>query len=320
MKVVYNSSSFEKRVLFMEFTRLKTFIEVFEEKNFSKVAEKLYLSQPTVSCQIQKLEQDYGTIFFSRNGKSIEPTADGMVFYKYAKEMINMHQNLLYELGTNKELLAGVIRLGSSSVPQIYILPKIIKEFCMENPNINFEMTTTDSENVIKQIIDGYISLGIVGAKVQSKHIEYIELMKDRLVLALPKSYKDKYKPYDKISIDDFRKIPLILREGGSGTRIFLEEFLNGNNITIDTLNIRVKTTLNNTVINLIKEDVGGSIISDIAIKDEIESGEIIPIEIDGLEMIRSFYFAIHKSRVLSPICEEFKNYIMENYSMNKGM
>lgn len=296
----------------MEFTRLKTFIEVFEEKNFSKVAEKLYLSQPTVSCQIQKLEQDYGTVFFSRNGKSIEPTADGKVFYKYAKEMICMHQNLLYDLGTNKEFLTGTIRLGSSSVPQIYILPKIIKDFCTKNPNINFEMTTTDSENVIKQIIDGYISLGIVGAKVESKNIEYTEIMKDKLVLGLPTKYKGIYKPYEKISVEQFKEIPLIFREGGSGTRIVLEEFLKENDIELNSLNIKVKTTLNNTVINLIKENVGGSIISDIAIQKEIENGEILPVEIDGLEMIRSFYFAIHKNRVLSPICEEFKNFIVE--------
>ena len=299
----------------MEFTRLKTFIEVFEEKNFSKVAEKLYLSQPTVSCQIQKLEQDYATIFFSRNGKSIEPTSDGKVFYKYAKEMINMHQNLLYDLGTNKELLTGTIRLGSSSVPQIYLLPKIIKEFCRINPNINFEMTTTDSQNVIKQIIDGYISFGIVGAKIDSKNIEFTELTKDKLVLALPKSYENTYKPYEKISIEDFKNIPLIFREGGSGTRIVFEDFLSNYNISTENLNIKVKTTLNNTVINLIKEDVGGSIISEIAIKNEALKGEILPVEIEGLEMIRNFYFITHKNRVLSPICEEFKNYIIENQS-----
>lgn len=300
----------------MDFKQLLTFIEVVNLKSFSKASKKMYLTQPTVTNHIQKLEEELAIILFDRNGREITLTDSGSIFYNYAQEMINLKDTAIYHLDSYKSKIEGTIEINTSSIPSQCILPFFIKEFKSLYPGVCFKIKQTRSKKVHDLIKEGYINFGIVGAKYNCENIEYTKLMEDRIVLALPPSYKDIFSPYDTISLQKLTELPLILREEGSGTRYLIEKNLSTVGISPKTLNVIAEVSNNDTIKKMIELDIGTSFISQLAIKDEIETGSIIPIEVSGLVLERNFYFVCHKKRFLSPLYNAFKDFVLNTIVM----
>lgn len=297
----------------MDFKQLTTFIEIVNLKSFSKASKKMYLTQPTVTNHIQKLEEELGVLLLDRNGREITLTDSGALFYNYAQEMINLKDIATYHLDSYKSKIEGIIEINTSSIPSQYILPYFIKDFKSHYPRVCFKIKQTDSKKVYDLIKEGYINFGIVGAKYHCENIEYAKLMEDRLVLALPPSYKDVFSPYDTISLQELTELPHILREEGSGSRYLIEKELSRVGISPKKLNITAEVSDNDTIKRMIKLNIGTSFISEFAIKEEIETGSIIPVEVSGLVLERTFYFVCHKKRFLSPLYNTFKEFILNN-------
>ncbi len=114
----------------MDFRQLETFIEVADSKSFSRAAEKLYITQPTVTNHIQNLEKELGgTLLINRSGKNISLTDAGELLYKYAINIVNYCEMAKFDLAEHKGRIQGHLSIFSSSVPRKYILPQIIKDF-----------------------------------------------------------------------------------------------------------------------------------------------------------------------------------------------
>ncbi len=123
----------------MDFRQLETFIEVADSKSFSRAAEKLYITQPTVTNHIQNLEKELGgTLLINRSGKNISLTDAGELLYKYAINIVNYCEMAKFDLAEHKGRIQGHLSIFSSSVPRKYILPQIIKDFSMKYPNVSF--------------------------------------------------------------------------------------------------------------------------------------------------------------------------------------
>ncbi|WP_461205447.1 selenium metabolism-associated LysR family transcriptional regulator [Clostridium sp. DL1XJH146] len=296
----------------MDFKQLTSFIEIVNLKSFSKASAKLYLTQPTVTNHIQKLEEELDVILLNRTGREVTPTEPGSLFYNYAQEMVNLKASATYKLNAYKSKIQGNIEINSSSIPSQYILPYIIKDFKFLYPDVFFKINQTDSKNVINSIKDGYSNFGIVGAKYNIKNVEYTELMEDRLVLALPSTYADKFSPFDTINLNQLESIPLILREEGSGSRYMIEEELLKLGTSFKNLKIVTQTSNNDTIKKMIELNIGASFISQLAIKKEISSRTIIPVEISDMNLKRNFYFVCHNKRFLSPLSKTFKDFVLD--------
>lgn len=209
----------------MDFRQLETFIEVADSKSFSRAAEKLYITQPTVTNHIQNLEKELGTLLINRSGKNISLTDAGELLYKYAINIVNYCEMAKFDLAEHKGRIQGHLSIFSSSVPRKYILPQIIKDFSMKYPNVSFSLLDRDSKNVVNSILDADTDFGIVGAMYPHNSLSYIELMEDQLVLIAPKNVY--LKPnYSVLNLEEILDKKLIFREKGSGTRALLEEQL----------------------------------------------------------------------------------------------
>jgi Transcriptional regulator len=297
----------------MDFRQLITYVQVINLKSFSKASEKLYMTQPTVTNQIQKLEEELGVTLLNRNCREITPTEPGISFYSYAAEMINLKEAAIYQLNSYKGKIEGIVEICTSSIPAQYILPCIIKDFKALYPHVCFKIQQTDSKNVCEKIKEGYSNFGVAGFDFKCKNIECTKLMGDNLVLALPKSYEDRFSHYDNISLEELLTIPIILREEGSGSRYMVEEELLKQGISIDQLNISAAVNNNNTIKRLINLNFGGSFMSYLAVKGDISRGEIIPVNIAGMDLKRNFYFVCHKKRFLSPLSNAFKEFVLKS-------
>ncbi len=296
----------------MDFRQLETFVEVAKLKSFSKAADKLFVTQPTVTNHIQNLEKELETLLINRFGKKIELTEAGNLLYKYAISILNSCEMAKFDLASYQGKIQGHLHIYSSSVPRKYLLPTIIKGFINTYPDVAFTVSDKDSKKVIKGILEGETDFGIVGAKYSSNNLKYIDLLEDRLVLVTPDSSKYPGKNYSYIDKNILINERLILREEGSGTRALIENIFEKAKISMTKLDVVAYIEDTETIKELVSLGVGVSLLSERAVKNDLILKKYKAFYIDGLDFVRHFYFVYHKNRHLSPLSETFKSYILQ--------
>lgn len=291
---------------------METFVGVCKFKSFSKAADKLYITQPTVTSHIQNLEKELGTVLINRCGKNMSLTQAGSMLFKYAVDIINTCEMAKFDLNSYRGKINGHLDISSSSVPRQYILPRILNEFISIYPDVTFSLKDKDSKQVVKNILNWETDFGIVGAMYPSKNLEYIELMEDKLLLVTANNKNFPHKSYETLDSDILFKEKLIIREKGSGTRELLEETLKKNNISYNSLKILACIEDTETIKNLISLGAGVSFLSERTVKDESSLKNFKMFNVQNFNLTRKFYFVYHKNRQLSPLSETFKNFILE--------
>lgn len=292
----------------MDFRQLRTFIEVAKLKSFSKAAQKLFLTQPTVSSQILNLEEELGCRLFDRVGKNISLTQAGQIFYNNAIEIINTYDNLKFEIDEYNKSIVGTLDITCSSVPRKHFLPKVISEFSLQNKDVKYRISELDSMKVIDNIIDGYYDFGIVGNKYDVANISFIPLMNDELVLISPVSYAICSPTLDLNEIINYN---FIIREKGSGTREIIEKVLSSTPYNFDSLNVIAYLEDNETIKKFVECGLGLGFISKYEIDNNLNQTYRMH-KINNLPLERFFYLASHKIRTLSPLSNKFIDFLLE--------
>ena len=294
----------------MEFNQLESFISVVKHKSFSKAAKELYLTQPTVSNNIQGLERELNATLIDRKSKTITLTDAGKAFYKYAIELVNIRDQARFNIFEHQSKIEGEIVISASTIPEQYILPYIIKDFIKEYPQVTFSVIHKNSKNIVDDILKGKQKFGMVGAKYNSNTLEYINFYEDEIVLAVPNNSHYPMPAEDTLDIDFLMSEKFIFRREGSGTRQFVKQTLSKIGVSLDDLNIIFTIDSNEMIKKMIELKLGISFMSKISIKNEIELELIKPLKIKGLNLNRSFYFVYNKNRTLSPAVEVFKEFL----------
>lgn len=294
----------------MDFKQLETFVAVAKLKSFSKAAEKLYITQPTASNHILSLEKQLNTILINRTNKNITLTTAGALLYEYAIDILNKRDNAVFSLNQFKGKIEGILEISSSTIPEQYFLPELLKKFSKIYPDVKYFLKKYDTSQVINKILSGEIDFGIVGAKKDFKQLEYIEILDDNIILAA--SNKGKYSHNNSITLKELLHLPVIMREEGSGTRNIVENSLKDNNLSVGDLNIIAYIEDTETIKQCVKKDLGVTFISRQAVDYDIQNKLIKNIKIKDFEFRRKFYFVYHKSRALSPLAETFKKFVLE--------
>lgn len=298
----------------LDIRHLESFIEVVNNKSFSKAAKKLFLSQPTITSHIQTLEDEFDTILLNRFGRTISTTGAGEILYMKSLEIINMISSASFDLGKYKGKVQGHLRISSSSIPRDYIIPKLLKTFMKKYPDITFSISDSNSLKIIEDILNNETDFGILGAKIPSKYIEYIEIEKDEICL-ITEANNSKYNFENGSHIDKDLILSdrIILREKNSGTRRIIE------NLFLDLeYNRSFEKNLcfienNETIKKFVEYGLGVSFISKFSIEKEIKEGVLKYFYLKDSLFERSFYFAYHNKRELSPLSKLFKDFIINS-------
>ncbi len=301
----------------MDFRQLEVFLAIAKFKSFSKAAEHLYLTQPTVSNHLSNLESDLNTVLInrSRSNKNISLTRAGELLYDYAINIINLRENAKFKLGEFKGKIVGNIEIASSTVPEQYIIPGIICEFNKIYPDVTFTICHYDSAQVVKGIINGDIDFGIVGAKIPHNQLKYVDLTEDELVVVIPYGGSVQNADATEVRLKDLLKEKFILRERGSGTRSIIEKSLKRENIDINKLQVIAYIENAETIKQCIRRGLGISILSKCTIEDEIKYKQLDYINISGTELKRNFYFVYHSQRLPSPLESEFQKFVCNYFA-----
>lgn len=205
---------------------LKTFITVVEQNNFTKAATQLHLSQPTVSAHIKHLEERFQTALIQRSikQKHIVITPSGYKLFQFAKEILNLVECAYKVVPAVDDDLYGTIKVGASLTIGEYIMPNFLAEFKKKYPKLNVELYINNSTSICNKIKEFTLDIGFIEGMITSSEFKQDYFFKDQLVIAFP--YEEGFEN-KKLSVKELQYQKWIVRESGSGTRSYLDNFLN---------------------------------------------------------------------------------------------
>ena len=267
--------------------RFKTLLSVIEEKNFSKAAEKLSLTQPAVSHHINQLEAEYGVKIISRGKREISLTPEGELIANYAKRMAALESKLLYEL-KNIDTAAKKIRIGVTHTAESNMFTEIVGYYSLNNPNISIIIITDTTSNLYKMVENYELDLAYVDGMIEDSSLKFFPVDKDDLVCVL--SINNPLVSKKSVTLEELKKERLILRLQTSTTRKIFEASLEYNNDSIKNYNVVLEVDNIATIKDLIRKDFGISVLAKSAGMDEVNKKKLAILPIEKLQMIRQNY------------------------------
>ncbi len=283
--------------------QLKIFLKVVELQSVTKASEALYLTQPAVSIQLKKLQDQFDVPLTEVIGRKLYVTEFGYRMAQTAQRIITEAETIDHTINQYKGLLAGKIRIAVVSTGK-YVLPYFIAQFVNQHKGINFNIDVTNKSSVLRNIENNEVDFAMVSVLPENLDVEKIELMKNELHLV-----GNAESPYSKsrLSTKRLEELPLIFRENGSATRNVMEEFLKSKKLS---LKAKLELVSNEAVKQAVIAGLGYSIMPLIGMRTELKNGQLKIIEVNGLPISTHWYLIYNKGKRLSPAAEALVTYI----------
>lgn len=291
----------------MNLEYLQSFYITVKHNSISKAAKDLHMTQPGLSMQLQNLENELGVSLLTRSNKGVKLTEEGKVIFDYANTLLSIQGNIERDL-KNLHENRPKLKIGSCKVVGEYALPCSIYTFKHQHEEVDIMMEVSNSSSVIQDLLDHSINIGIVQIEPNNTEIISQVIFDDKLVLVGKKSSSP-----EKISLDELKNIPLIMREKYSGTRMITEKALKKVGIDMGDINIIYDLNSPESIKSSINSGKGFALLPKLIVNGDIKNEKISEIEVEGLD-IKFTYYAIHrKNYEFSKHEKMFLNFIMSS-------
>ena len=285
----------------MNLSQLKAFLAVAQDRSFSRAAEKLYLTQPAVSKQIQALEEGLGMRLFDRVGRSILLTEAGNILHDHAHIVFQTLEETRETITQLRGLQRGHLRISAASTIGTYMLPQPLGELKAQFPGIEISLAITNKARVVQQVLNHEVELGFVGPPVEPAELEREEYLLDELVLILAPTHR--LAREESVGVAELAEEVFILREQGSGTREIMEEELGRVHVSLKKA---MELGSTEAIKQAVAANLGVSIVSKFAISLEILQGRLAVARLPELNLSRQLFVIHHGGRTLSLAAQEF--------------
>jgi DNA-binding transcriptional LysR family regulator len=290
---------------------LGTFSKAAELSSFTAAAKTLALTQAAVSQRIQALEKTLDVPLFRRQGGRVLLTEAGQRLYDYAQRILALHREARQEITGQKPSISGDLALGASTIPGEHLLPALLSIFHQRFPGIQVKAEISDSMKVITQVERGQVSLGLVGRKTDSPHLEFRQFATDRMVLVVPP--KHNWSRRKQVSFKQLCKQPLVLREAGSGLRHCFEKELGRRGLSLRDLEIALELGSNEAIKEAVLRGLGVAVLSSYAVEKELKAGQLVALKVTDLHCDREMFVVWDRRRVLSAPARMFRFFLETN-------
>jgi DNA-binding transcriptional LysR family regulator len=281
--------------------RHQTFLKLCQIKNYTKTAEKLHITQPTVSQHIKHLEEYYGVKLFNYSSKKLNLTAAGKKLYHYTERMIADSRKIAQTI-SNKSPKQN-IKFGATLSIGEFVMPDILNQAMTENPELNFDMLVENTATLLQKLKAGEINFAILEGFFDKTKYGYHLFSREKFIGICSADSKLSSK---KIKLDELLDSRLILRENGSGTREILEQILYTNNLNPKSFAETLEIGNLNAIKALVSQDKGISFMYQAAAKRDLEADKISALKIKDFNIEREFNFVYLKDSVFA---EEYRKY-----------
>lgn len=293
----------------MDIHHLKIFSAVYKNRSFSRASEELHISQPTISEHIKNLELELNCKLFDRLGRTIIPTPQAELILPMALQIVEEVASIPDLLMKESSSIRGHLIIGASTIPGTYLLPALASRFKKEHHDVSFEIRIHDTGLITEMVSNHELLFGVVGAPVEQKQISSQPFFEDELLCAgTPELTRQCQKT-------DIQSVPFLQREEGSGTRLVTEGLLTERGIKVETLEIAATLGSTAAIKEALKAGLGVSILSRMAIHEELAAGTLHEISLAGPAMTRSFYLLRHKKRSMPPQYQAFYDMVSRSFT-----
>ncbi|MCE5244839.1 MAG: selenium metabolism-associated LysR family transcriptional regulator [Syntrophobacteraceae bacterium] len=301
----------------MDIHRLDVFCKVLELQSFTKAADAVCLTQPTVSEHIRVLEEELGEKLIDRLGREVLPTPAGKILFRYARDIIKLRDEAVQALRKFRGELSGSLLIGASTIPGTYFLPQIIGSFKNRYPSIQVTLKISDSADVVDRLLDGSVEIGLIGVRPDDRRLLLEEVFSDELLLVVYPEHA--WAGRKAVDFSELEGQPFILRERGSGTRMFMARSIEAAGFDPARLNPVAEMGSTEAVRQGIKARIGISILSSQAVSEDIERGTLVAVPLRDRHLFRSFYLVQRKKRQMSPLCLAFIDHLRSRSGPEEG-
>ena len=292
-------------------SKLDTLLVTAEEKNFTKAAEILNLTQPGVSNQIAHLERETGVKIFYRSKGNVRVTPEGEIVIRYAKRikaLYNRMQEKIEEYQTGKDRL----RVGITHTSESNDIAEYLAKFGMSKANLSITIITENIKKLYEMLENFELDFAIVeGPRQQMSNMNYLMLDTDYLVCILSNNNPLSKKPM--VTLNELKNEHIILRSVESETRKLFEATLTSINDSIDNFDISIEVDNIATIKDLIRKDLGVSILPRSACMDELRKNKITALPIENLSMIRETSIVYNKDFAGIDLINDFVELYRQN-------
>jgi len=303
-------SSEQTDIMKMTLKQIQVFIAIAKIENITQAADTLFLTQSACSMALTNLEEQLGIELFERRGKKLILNDKGKLLLPKAVNIIQaVEEAQALILSSEDRQLVGQLIIGASSTIGNYILPKIIGNFANEHVKTKLTLQVGNTEKIIHQLLKFNIDIGMIEGHCYDPHIKVIPWKQDELVLiASPKHPLCSKK---KITLDDLKIAPWILREPGSGTREKIEEIMGSQ------LNIFLELGHTEAIKQAVIDGFGITCLSKATVQQALKNQELIVLKTPFLKLNRQFYILLHTDKQETELLKSFLEYCCNRKSLH---
>lgn len=290
----------------MKRRHLKIFVSVYEHLNMTAAAEELFISQPSVSQVIREMEKHYQVRLFERYPKSLYPTAEGELLYKYARQILGLFDEVEKEILFISE--RATITIGANISAGTVLLKRYIDRFSEKYPLIKVDVRVAGSGKLRKMIYDHEVDFALVEDLVRESNLVQVPFYHDQIVfVAAPDHPKTKKKD---LKLEDFAEENMLLRDKGVGVRDKFDQLMKLREVEIEP---SWQSSNTRALINAAEAGYGVAVLPYLLASDEIESGRLAVLDVREADLKRNLNITYHKEKIFNKWVEDFMDIIKQD-------
>jgi DNA-binding transcriptional LysR family regulator len=266
----------------VDFGQIEAFVQVSTHNSFSRAAEALQLTQPSITARIQSLERELGEELFERGGRGVRLTDAGTVFLPYVEKLLQTLQEGRDSVDEVRNAQLGSLRLGSAITISTYVLPSILHTFCQRHPGVDVVIRTGRSEQVLNMLLADEVQVGLVRSLANTE-VETIHLYDDEIVLVAYPGHpfaRSGAKP----TVAAAAAEPIVLFDRGSSYYGLIHNFFRHAGVIP---NVAMELDSLEATKRMVEEGLGIALVPLVTIGRELEAGTLVRVNLSDAEPIK---------------------------------
>ncbi len=298
----------------MDLHYLEIFNTIAKYESYKKASDILHISQPALSVQIKRLEDQIGLKLFNKIGNHVQLSENGIMLQEYTQRIFNIVDELNENISDQKNFIGGTLNIGGSNTPGTYILPEVIGAFKKEYPGIKINLHIGNTAEISHLINNGTLDIAVNGGSCAYGSCIYVEqLFEDRLILAA--SLQNELLKATTVTKEDLSGMSFVVHKTDSQLFTYYQKFIEEIDIPE---NISMYLGNIDAIKRAVESNLGISLIPYVAVKFELQYGIIKELKISDHEFNYSYSLIYNKNKSLSATSNKFTEFLRAYMSTNK--
>ena len=294
--------------------QLRTFKTVADLNSFSLAAQRLRLSQPSVSYQVKELEETLGLPLLDRLGKRVQLTEAGSLLYGYVRQMLGVLDDATIAIEEMRGIARGSLRVGASTTVGIYLLPAALGAFKKLHPGLVISLEIGTRERVQEQVLRNELDLAVVGPALKDPDLAVIPFLSDELIVVAPAGHH--FAGKRSLTLKDLAQQPFVMREAASGSRWSLEKAARKAGAK---LVVAMELGSNGAIKHAVESGLGLAVLSRYACTLELSSGRLVELDVRGFPIRRDWHIVHLRRRRLPASVIAFIDFLKDTNWLSRN-